>query len=420
MLVKSDFDNFLKEYWTAGKLEILYFKHRPFLAMCPKNTEVGGEKWIVPIELDLGADGSPTFSDAQAIAEASGTDLQTRQFVVDYVEDFQISQISNKLLRLSRKQPQLALYKAAETTKQKKDILAQRLARSMYRTGYGELGTIDTSVSALSTSIIGLSVKTDARNFRIGQRLVFASSLTAALRDSGDYVSVTGIDFDNKKIATDAPTNLSTSITSLANADKIFLKGARGSGSSPTLLTMQGLGSWVPETAPAGSENFNGVDRSLWPDRLAGLRYNGGSAVSGPIQEILVDSLVEAAIREAYCDRVFMDPLRYGEALKSMMAQVDRIKETVGKVGFNGFEVQIGYGSSGVKVFPDANCPTSRHWALTLDTFELGSAGPLIQNDLQHGQGRDVHNGSTVEYRDVFTGAMICKAPGKNQVVVYA
>src|SRR5574342_1284467 len=98
MLVKADFDAFLKEYWSEGRREVLTYQYRPFLAMCPKDEDAGGEYWVIPVDLDDGADGSPTFSDAQAVATASGTDAQKKQFQVQYVEDFQLAQISNKLL----------------------------------------------------------------------------------------------------------------------------------------------------------------------------------------------------------------------------------------------------------------------------------------------------------------------------------
>lgn len=427
MLQKSDFDPFLKEYWTENKMEVLTYQNRPLMARMPKNTEIGGEYWVVPVDVDDGADGGPTFSDAQAVAQTASTDALRRQFQVQFVEDFQLAQISNKLIRLSRKAPRLALQRAVDETKKKKNILAQRLARSMFRSGYGEIATIDTSISALSTKILGIANKQDVRHFRVGMRLVFGQTLTGALRDSGDYVTVTAVDYDAQKVTTDAPTDLSTSITSIANGDTIFLKGARGTGATPSLLTMQGLGSWIPTTTPSPSENFNNVDRSVWPNRLAGLRYNGGTAVSGPIQEVLIDSLVDAAIQEAYVSDVFMDPKIYGQALMALEGTVERINEkgtsVSGKptsIGFNGFEVNVGYGSSGAKVFPDANCPVKRHYALSLDTWQLGSAGELIQNDLQAAESRDVENGSTVEYRYVFTGAMACFSPGKNQVVVYA
>lgn len=428
MLQKSDFDPFLKEYWTENRMEVLTYKHRPLLAMMPKNTEIGGEYWSVPCDVDDGADGSPEFDDALAVATGSDGEPMLKQFQVQYVEDFQIMRISNKLIRLSRKAPRLALKKAADQSKKKKDILAQRIARSMYRSGYGELGTIDTSISATSTKILGIANKQDCRNFRKGQRLVFASSTTAALRDSGDFLTVVSVDYDAQKVTTDAPTDLATSIASIANGDTIFLKGARGVGSNPTLKTMQGLAAWNPSTTPSGGENFNGVDRSVWPDRLAGMRFNNGTAASGPVQEILIDSLVDAAIREAYCDKSFVDPKIYGDALKALEGTVTRVKDakgvnTKGKettIGFNGFEVAIGYGSNGCQVFPDANCPVKRQYHLTMDTWELGSAGELIQNDLQTGEQRDVENASAVEQRYVFTGAMACFAPGKNMVVVYA
>lgn len=422
MLVKSDYDAFLKEYWDDGKREVLVYQYRPLLAMVPKDEDAGGENWVIPIDLDWGADGGPTFSDAQAIAQASGTDQQAKQFVVQWQEDFQLAQLRNAVARVSRKSPQLALEKAANLTKKKQDILAARIARNMYKSGYNDIGTVDSSVSALNTKTIGLSQAIDARNFHIGQRVVFASSLTAALRDSGDFVSIVAIDYDNKKILTDAPTDLQTSITGIQTGDKIFIKGGRGTGATPTLLAFQGLPGWIPDTAPTSGDSFNGQDRSVWADRMAGLRYPASGTISGPVLEIMIDSLVDAAIREVYPNRSFIDPKKYGEAVKVLEGTRSRVDAnvTVGRVGFKGVELQVGYNSEGSKLFPDANCPTNYAYNLTIDTWKMPTLGPLIQNDLIDGEARDVENASAVEYRYVFHGAFGTDAPGKNQVVKFA
>lgn len=428
MLSKPDFDSFLREYWTTNKMEVNTFQNRPWLAKIPKNTDVGGEYWVVPQDVDDGADGGPDFATALDVASTAGTDSLRRQFQVQFVEDFQMCRISNKLIRLSRKTPELALKKAALESAKKKNILGNRLARNMYKSGYNDIGTIDTSISALSTSVLGIANKLDMRNFRVGLRLQTATTLTAALDSAGAYVTVTKVDFDGQKVTTDAPVNLTTSIPGIANGSTIFLKGGRGVLANPTLLAFQGFAAWNPLVAPTAGDNFNGVDRSIWPDRLAGLRYNNGTAISGPIQEIFIDSIIDACIREAYVDTSFMDPSIYGTALKTLEGTVDRVQNDPGvgtdgkptKIGFNGFSVQVGYGSNGLKAFPDANCLVKTQCNLTLSTWELGSAGELIQNDLQSGENRDVENASQVEYRYVFCGAMVCTATGKNQVVKYA
>lgn len=427
MLRKQDFDVFLKEYWTPLAEEQLTYQYRPFMAMCPKNTGVGGEYTVVPVDVDDGADGSANFNDAQAIAQTGGTDALRKQFQVQVVEDFQMAQISNKLIRLSRKSPELALQRAAEETTKKKNILAARIARDMYRSGYGEIGVVSTAVSATNTKVIGLANKQDARNFRVGGRYVFATTLTAALLDGGDYVSATAIDYDNGKITTDAPVDLATSITGYADAAIIFVKGKRDVGSNPTLRTIQGVAAWIPNAAPIlGADNFNGVDRGIWPDRLAGLRYQAGAAQSGPIQEILINSLVDAGIREVYPTHVFMDPQIYGQAILALEGTVERVTEKgvngMGQkttIGFAGFTVATGYGEP-VKVFHDANQLTKTHHAVTLSSWKLATAGELIQNDLQSGPSRDVENASAVEYRYVFCGEFHTNQPGKNQLVKYA
>lgn len=428
MLTKPDFDAFLKEYWTNEVNEKFTYQNRPLMAMMPKSTDLGGEYWVIPVEVDIGADGSPDFNVAMAVAQASGTDTLRRQFQVPIYEDFQIARISNKLIRVSRDAPRLALQKAVVETSNKRDKLATRLARTMYGTGYGEIATVSTAISALNTKVLGIANKKDLRNFGIGTQLQFAQTSTAALRDTGDYVSVVAVDFDAQKVTTDAAVDLSTSITGIANGDVVFIRGGRLVGLNPAQQTFPGLGSWIPTTAPVlGADSFNGVDRGVYPDRLAGLRYNAGAAVSGPIQEVLIDALTDAAIREAYVTHMFMDPGVYGDGLKALEGTVDRIQEkgvnvsgSPTSIGFNGFSINVGFGSNGVKVFPDGNCPSKRSYGLTLDTWDFKTAGELIQNDLQASEKRDVENASAVEWRYVFCGSMGCNAPGKNQVIVWA
>lgn len=419
-LTTTLFQDFLKEYWFPGSVEELIYKDHPLLAMVPKNTEVGGEYWAVPIDLDDGADGSPTFADAQTAA--ANTSSLKRQFQVSYVEDFQVARVDNKVIRLSRDNPRLALEKAAAESKRAKRILSSRIARNLYRNGYGVLGRVTSSSFAVKTFTVNALY---ARNFRIGQMLQFAADDdSGAMRDSGDYVSVTAINVDTGTITTDAPTDLATSITSIAQNDYVILKGARHA-TAASKLCLTGLQGWLPDTAPTAGDSFFGVDRSTWPSRLAGIRY---ACSAGPIEQQLIDALVHMGNHECYPTHLFLDPNYYGRLLKAQEGKVIVCREpaksmsgsTNEKIGFNGFEIMTGYGSSGVKVFPDGDCPAGYGFALTLDTWQLGSAGELIQNDLQNGDSLDMASSSGIEFRDVFCGNLACNAPGKNGVITFA
>ena len=419
MLTKSAFDAFFKEYWVPEHTDRLDYEEHPFLSMIDKDTEAGGEYLVVPIDLDDGPDGGPDFTEAQEIAAANSS--LKRQFQFDYVEDFQLTQISNKVLRLSRKEPKLALQKAARERDRSRRILSHRLHRNLWKTGYGEVGRI-ASTTTLTTKVIVLDDVNDARNFRIGQRLVFASSLTAALRDSGDYVSVTKVDADAGQITVDAPTDLSTSIASIATGDYIFLRKHRGSGASPTPLHVLGVPSWNPDDAPTTGDAFGltSVDRSVWVNRLAGSRYPAATTASGNRGEVLIRALVHAAKVECGMTHLFVNPDIYGDLMVDLEGRSQKVIEKgMGKLGFAGIEIGVGFGNGALKIIPEPGIKAKRAYGVKLKSWKLHSAGELIQNDLQHGSGLDMASASAVEYRDVFCGAVSCNNTKDNLVIKF-
>lgn len=424
MLTRSELAPFLKEYWTdTRKMKTRYEKH-PLFAMVKKNTSAGGELCVVPVDVDDGAEGSPNFTDAQARAVASSS--VKRQFQFDWVEDFEIAQISNAAIRASRNKEH-ALEKAVAETERAQSRLSRRIARAIYRAGWGEKGVIGTSTS-LVTSIIRLSNASDSRFFNIGDRIVFSSSLNAAtLRDSGDYLTVTKIDVDTGDITTDAPTDLSTSIASIAVGDYIFNKGARENSATPSRLVVPGLAAWNPDSVPSASDSFGGVNRSVYSSRLAGLRYPASGNASGPLQETLIRALAHAGINECDITHGFVHPTVYADLLVALEGQkgIREASVSVGKIGFTGIEVATGYTRQPVKIFSDGDAPAGRGYFMNLEALELQSLGDTIQNDLlsngSNGEvGRDIENASGIEFRYVFHGSFAVKNPGDLLVVKFS
>ena len=419
MLTKSAYDAFFKEYWVTEHTDVLDYEDHPFLSQIPKDDDAGGEYLVVPIDLDDGPDGGPDFDEAMDMAVNNSSLKKQLQF--GWVEDFEICRIANAVIRLSRKEPKLALQKAGKERDRHRRILAHRLHRNLWRTGYGEVGVIGSSTN-LSSAVITLSDPLDARNFRIGQRLVFAASTTGALRDSGDYVTVTKVDADAGTVTTDAATDLSTSITSIASGDTIFLRKHRGLGASPAILNIQGVPSWVPDSAPTAGDAFGltSVDRSIWPNRLAGSRYPASGTAAGNRGEVLIRALVHAAKTECNFTHFYVNPDVYGDLLVDLEGRYQKtIEKGFGKIGFAGIELAVGFGVGSIKVMPEPGIKAKRGYGLRLKSWKLHSAGPMIQNDLQHATGLDVSNASAVEYRDVFHGAVSCDNTKDNMVVKF-
>lgn len=425
MLAHSDYTAFLKQYWTPLRKEATRFKKHPFFYKVRKDEKAGGLQCVVALDHDDGPEGSATFGTAQAIAATSGTGSQRKQMVFNWVESFQLAQMRNTVIRETRNVPEQALMKAAEETTKAQKVLARKIARALYRTGYGEKGVI-ASTTTLTTKVINLTNVSDARFFKIGDRLQFAQSLSGhVLRDGGDFVSVVSVDYDAGTVTTDAPTNLQTSITGIATGDFIFASGDRQDSATPTRLLMPGLAAWIPDTAPAAADSFGGIDRSVGiVARNAGLRYPASGTAAGPILETFLRAMAVAGDYEADISDVFCAPNVYSDLLIAFEGRKRAMQDDkMAKMGFSGFTIDAGLGSP-VNIIRDGDCPPSRAYALNMETWVLQSLGEVIQNDLlSNGKddqaGRDVENNSGLEWRYVFHGHLACNEPGQNMVIKF-
>lgn len=423
MLAHADYAPFLQEFWTPLRKEQTRYSKHPLFFKIRKDEDAAGEQCIVPLDLDDGPEGSATFSDAQAVAAASGS--QKRQFVFDWVESFQVAQVRNTVIRETRNAPKLALMKAAKETEKAQKVLARKIARALYRSGFGEKGVIDTTTT-LTSKVIRLTNPTDSRFFKIGDRIVFSSSLNAALlRDTGDFLTIAKIDSDAGDLTTDAPTDLQTSITGIAVGDFIFAKGDRQNSATPTRLLMPGLAAWIPDVAPTAGDSFGGRDRSEWVTRMAGLRYPASGSQAGPREEVLLKALAHFGDQEADVSDIFCSPGIYSDLLVSFEGRKGfRADDKMAKAGYSAFTFDAGMNRP-VTVVRDGDCQPNRAYCLNLDTWYLQSLGEVIQNDLLSNgkdgeRGRDIENNSGLEWRYVFHGHMACNDPGQNGVVKFA
>ena len=418
MLTKSDFDAFLMEYFTPALKEKTRYDDHPFLAMVPKDEKAAGEYSLTTIDLHDGAEGSTSFDKALAIGR--GATPVKKQFQFDWKLAYDIAQISNAAIRTSRDRAH-ALQKAADEYERCEQRLGNKIARGLYRTGFGEKGQIG-STTTLSTAIIILADPADARFYTPGDRLVFSSAVgTATLRGGGAYVSVTKVDIDSGTITTDAPVSLQASISGIATSDYIFPDGDREDSASATRQLFPGLAGHIPDSTPSAT-TFGGVDRTIFVNRLAGLRYPASGTASGDPRETFLRALAHGGNHRAKISHCFVAPNVYANLLISLEgSHLRTIEEKVGSVGFAGFEFSTGYTPKPLKVFVDGDCPASHAYGLKLDTWVLQSLGEMIQDDLIGSKNgvRDVEDASAIEYRRVFHGHLACKDPGQNIVIKF-
>lgn len=291
--------------------------------------------------------------------------------------------------------------------------IRKNLAEYAFLDGTGAIATIVT----VSASPAYITVGADEINrFEEGQDLIVATSNTAAKRNSGTTIAVTGVDPDTNKVllASDP-----TASTAWAIGDSVFLDNdaATGAGALSTYasyLLPWGMRAWTPGAGVTDSTTFNGVTRDgRW--QLAGHTYNCAgiepeAAFVKSLGRLFTFGGTKADL--LICNSQDFDSFT-SDKDKSKIVQI-----SVGKyeIGFDGFKVNSLAGN--VTVVPDAFCPAGTFYAGAFNDSEfcprLVYVGDLVQMDNKDGLDFRLIAG-TRQYRAgmYFRGNTILPAPGK-------
>jgi hypothetical protein len=195
--------------------------------------------------------------------------------------------------------------------------------------------------------------------------------------------------------------------TGWVSTDDLVIEGDRNAA-------FEGLLGYLPRSAPGGSDSFLGVNRSVLPVALAGVRYDGAG-------ESPDSALVRAAIRVgkeggrptmAFCD--FDSYANLIDSLGSKVQYVD-VKSAAG-IGFRAVEIHGGNGT--IKVMPDRFCPGNTAFVLDMDSWKLRSlkeAPHLVADDGI--SALRLVDGDAAQVRVAWYAGLSCNAPGHNAIV---
>jgi len=241
---------------------------------------------------------------------------------------------------------------------------------------------------------------------------VFSLTDGSALHNSGASMFIVALDRDLGRVS------LSATLGGTASAVDSTVAAVGVAGFSypqgSTLLTspaLSGLRAWLPDAAP-GATLFFGIDRTVDVTGLGGIRFDG-SALS--IEEALQRAAYKAKQLGASPSHVFMNPVPFGELAISLgsKAVYDVVKTQNGAFGFDALVLYTPAGK--VKIIPDANCPSTRAFMLTLSTWKLYSLGACPQ--IIDEDGNTVLRMPTADAFEVRAGyyaQLGCSAPGWN------
>lgn len=399
MLDISSFTPALKQYYSNTRVENMVYKDHPFMAMLAKDEKFHGKNLPLPIIVGNPQRRSHTFSKAKGNSSQS----TLRDFLLTRAKDYSLASIDNETAEASENDKGAFLKALTVEIDGAIQSATTSCAGDLFGDGSGYIGRI----ASISGSTVTLTNADDVVKFEVGMDIVFAAAKsTGNLRDSGSTLAITAVDRDNGVITFGAA--ISTVSGVVAN-DYMFADGDRN-------LSLKGLDAWLPESAPTTGDNFFGVDRSIDPTRLGGLRIDGTAL---PIEEALIKAGARANREGGNPDCSFVSYNRWEELNKALGSKVQyMVSQAYGRadIGFQGIAVKTNKGI--MNVIADPFCPDDRAYCLTMKTWKLYSLKKAIRIlDLDGNKMLRESDADAVELRVGGYRQLGCNAPGHNAVV---
>ena len=392
----------LKELYSGQVVENLVYNDNPFLAMVAKGTDFGGKYKPIPIQTGVSQGRSSTFSYAQA--NQTAPDLES--FLITRAKDYSIATIDNETMLASKTDKMSFLDGSKLLIDSAIRSITNSLASSLYRSGTGSIGQI----GSISTGVIALVNPSDVVQFERNMTINANATDGGTVRVAVGYIIAVNRSAGTITVSASAGGAAGTPASWAAN-DYLVVQGDNNA-------KIKGLSAWLPFTAPTTGDNFFGVDRSIDVTRLAGVSYDG-SAQS--IEEAMIDHSALIAREGGKPDVMITNFATYSALEKSLGSKVQYVDlKGPADIGFRG--IMVNGANSMIKVFPDRNCPSTKGFMLTMNSWKLECLGDAPQI-LKYGDGLEmlrVSNADAGEVRVGYYAQLRSNAPGWNGQIKFS
>lgn len=243
----------------------------------------------------------------------------------------------------------------------------QAMGDDLARDAYGNVGGARGRVhptTAISTTSLTLANPSDAVFFAAGMRIQASDTdgTTGSLRASGAFVTLVSVDLNTGVLVADG--NWST-ITGITNNDYLFQAGDFGLGAA-------GLEAWNPGTVT--STAFYGVDRTVDPSFLGGMRFNG--VTSGDSMEtvfISADAVLGLQKGNPFNNaEVFINPISMGSLRVAKEGQRFIDDDNEYQIGIKKFRTPSGH-----VLVEDRDCPVGIARVVSKGAFWMMTNGEV-------------------------------------------
>ena len=370
----------------------------PFWALVPKDSEFVGESRKVAARHGTGAGRATTLAKARARTTAN----KGKRFDVERVSNYAVGSVKRETMKAS-KNDRGAIIRAYDTELEEKlNLMKLSLAHGVTGDGTGAMA----KVKVIGGGAITLDDPDAVVLFEIDQTLQANPNKTgnAGTMRAG-YGTITGVNRNTGVVTYTATGGWAPQVNDFLYCEDDYDN------------VILGVQAWVPPTDPTAGESFLGVDRSVDPSRLAGVRVTE-TEDAGDILEALIAFITILGRHGAAITHVFISFTEW-QALQTLLEAKRQltIEEARNEYGI-GFQaiVLTGPRSKKVMVIADQFFPTGKAWGLKLDTWEFASLdeAPHVIQDDGTPLVRDGNDG--FEFEIAYYANLICEAPGQNGV----
>lgn len=379
----------LKELYSddAWVMKDLILNRNPALAIMDKDESesgMGGKYFPVPVLSDVGGGRSANFGNAQAYQTAP----VTVEFQVTRVQNYSLATLTGDFLRASAQDIGAFMPGAELNVKAAFQSLGNDYALSLFGDGSGTRGTYGLGSGTITSGVIQLDALGQVYNFSVNMALVSFSiaGQTPTQSTGANLAYVIAVDTGAGTVTVSAtqggaagtPTGWSSSFPYIAQVGDVnFITNGLNSAN---MLKWAGFGAWIPSAAPGGSDNFFGVNRSISPTKLAGLRFNGAGE---SIQDALIDATNQLAANGTEAgdpDFIFINPVSYQTLVKQLTSQGQyqmikaKINEEV-SISFKALVLPTANGE--IAILQDRSCPSQTAYIITHKTWKIRANGKI-------------------------------------------
>lgn len=391
----------LKQYYSNQRVTQLTYKDAPLYAMLKKQKDFYGAAYPLPMRVTNPQGRSNTFSNAQAQKVPSNF----KTFTLTRASDYSLASISTEAILASEVNPGAFLKLATAEIDGAIDSLMRSLQWALYGDGSGALAAV-ASVSSTNPQTITLENVEEIVRFEVGQLLQARNGATTRVFATGvSTASVTKVDRDLGIITLNVDNSGNTD--TIVAGDTLNVVGDYNA-------KLTGLAGWIPASAPSSSPFF-GVDRSIDPTRLAGVRI---ASTGKPLDEALIDGARRSGREGGRPDHVFMSFDKYADLEKTLGSKIRYSDISIAGITFKAIELPGPQGT--MKIVADKDCPSDRIYGLKMDTWALYSLKePVMIIDLDGNKMLRESSADAFEVRCASFSQLGCVDPSSNFVLTF-